>query len=153
MKRPYSLFILAFLPFLSQAQGPADVYRYDCSEAIRPSEKLVRASIASFDPKALVTFDDTQLKVKLDRSVDPIALQTALNRLEHGTFTLVRSERSGVKGTLHSATPFPTYVDTGNPDLDNAAFAQAKQAWRTANPEAHEALLKDQRKHQPVPYE
>lgn len=153
MIRPYLLFILALVPFLSKAQDPAVVYHFNCSEAIRPAEKFVRSEVASFDPKAIVSIDGSHLKVKVGPAVDPLQIETVLNSLQRGTYTLDRSGHTNVNTFQHAVQPFPQYQDTGNPEADEAAFAQAKQAWRIANPEAHQALLNALRAQQPVPYE
>ena len=153
MTRPYFIFILSLVPSLSFAQGPSVVHRFNCTVDIRPAEKFVRAAIASLDPQAMVSIHETQLKVRMDSRILPTRTETTLNRLEQGTFTLEPSHRSLKEGTLDVHSPFPQYLDTGNPEADEAAFEQAKQAWRLANPEAHDALRQAQRNTQPVPYE
>jgi len=153
MIRPYALFILALIPALCQAQATTAVHRFNCSVDIRPAEKFVRATVASLDPQAIVSIDNAQLKVKIDERILPSRLEMALNRLDRGTFTLDRSGRSIKQGTEQVASPFPQYVDTGNPEANEAAFAQAKQEWRLANPDAFEAARQAQRNVEPVPYE
>ncbi len=153
MMRPYFIFILSLIPFLSFAQGATVVHRFNCSVDIRPAEKFVRAAIASLDPQAMVSIQETQLKVRMDSRILPSRTEKTLNRLEQGTFTHDPSHRSVKQGTVEVGSPFPQYLDTGHPDADEAAFVQAKQAWRLENPEAHDALRQAQRNIQPVPYE
>ena len=139
MIRLYVILSLALLPGLCNAQRLA-VYLFNCSTDIHPSEKFVRESIASIDPEAHVSVDNTKLKVRMNGSFDQTNVLIALNNLDHGTFTIDRTGQLRTNGSSHEVSLLPEYFDTGHPIADDTEYQLAKAAWISAHPDQYERL-------------
>ena len=67
--------------------------------------------------------------------------QTKISKAKKAECTKAPVSSSNLKNSeVTMPDDFPQFIDTGNPEQDNATFAEAKRRWIEANPEKYKAL-------------
>lgn len=108
----------------------------------RDQEKIVRAAINDQDPSALVSIDAPSQLVKirtivsLDRpALDAVFAPYGLSIISLEPIAVLHlSERAMAPGGLPG---FPVFVDTGDPENDEAVYQSNKAAWIEAHPDLY----------------
>lgn len=104
----------------------------------RTDEKFIRQAFRDQDPRAVISVDlgASLAKVKMLGQLDRAAFEAAL-----ASAGIVVSGYPNMQGSasetraLDDALPgFPVYVDTGDPQADEALYQTRKQAWFDTHP-------------------
>lgn len=147
MKRCSFLLLTLLLALCATAQRGQRIHFFECSTDLAAAAfKPLFEHVRQLDPSGRISMDGRQVKVGVDRSVELDALLGSLNHAGAGTF-------AALPGTLKSDTgqppaDLPVFHDTGNPELDRAAYDAAKTAWRAAHPELFPSARTTMQPHQ-----
>lgn len=102
-------------------------------------QKSIFSALVPLDPEVKFSFDGASMKVRVAENIDLVTLEQALGSTGAGPFQRVFP--TGTVATKDALDSFPAYIDTGNPQQDEADLAARKEAWAQAYPEAHAAYL------------
>ncbi|MCC7501809.1 MAG: hypothetical protein IT229_04725 [Flavobacteriales bacterium] len=110
-------------------------------------EKFILDAFYAQDPAMILSLDLAQMQGKVRTTVmlDADAIRNVLEPLGVGVSLATTNAPEG--NDLRSALglDFPTYIDSGSPLADQADYEARKQAWISANPQAYQELLQQQR--------
>ena len=143
--------LVASFPFFSIAQKPHELdYIIQFAGTLDPTgSKGVFSVLNDVAPTAQVSLDRelARAKVRTTEILSGSELEDAF--AEFGLvieFIVVANEgHPGERVALDLFNSgFPQFVDTGNPELDAASYAVAKEAWIIAHPVLYQQLLQGQ---------
>lgn len=109
--------------------------------------KFVHEALRAQDPSCLIWPDLPTQRVivrtvvpldraALEQAIAPVGLQVISADL---VLPAGSAER---KAMIMASMGFPAFIDTGNPELDQATYQAAKEAWINADPERYEELIR-----------
>lgn len=127
-------FVVLALDLTAQAQVTHTFYTATTGDG--HGQKMAYVAVLGLDPEAALSFDGSQLKVRANAMLSDQDLLAALNSTNTGVYNV-----GPLPVRISEMTAMPVRIDTGDPDGDDARYAEAKHAWVIAHPDAYEEML------------